>query len=52
VTLRARARDDGGAYGVAMAARCGGVFTREGEELALTLPSLQQVRRRERLPRA
>lgn len=52
VTVRVLARGDGGAYAAAMAARCGGVLTREAGELALTLPSLGEVRRRELLARA
>jgi signal transduction histidine kinase len=53
MTLRAfTGDDDGGVYAAALAARCGGVLTRAGEDLALTLPSLTEVRRREKLARA
>jgi hypothetical protein len=53
VTLRAFTGDDeGGAYGAALAARCGGMLAWAGEDLALTLPSLTEVRRREKLARA
>jgi C4-dicarboxylate-specific signal transduction histidine kinase len=52
VTLRAFTGDDGGgAYAAALAAHCGGVLTRAEEELALTLPSLTELRRREKLAR-
>jgi hypothetical protein len=52
VTVRALTRGDGGTYAAAIASRCGGVLMREGGELALTLPSLREVRRREQLARA
>jgi hypothetical protein len=50
VTVRAIARADGGGelYVAAMASHCGGTVAREGEEMVLTLPSLPEVRRRER----
>jgi nitrogen-specific signal transduction histidine kinase len=51
VTVRALTRGDGGVYAAAMASCCGGVLTREAEKLALTLPSLGEVRRRELLAR-
>jgi hypothetical protein len=38
---------DGGPYGAAMAALCGGQLTRDGEELVLTLPTLLLLRQRE-----
>lgn len=38
---------DGGPYGAAMAALCGGHLSREGEELVLTLPTLLLLRQRE-----
>jgi C4-dicarboxylate-specific signal transduction histidine kinase len=52
VTLRVFTGGDGGVYAAALAARCGGVLVRAGEHLALTLPSLPEVRRREKLARA
>jgi C4-dicarboxylate-specific signal transduction histidine kinase len=48
VRVRANAREAGGAYAVEMAALCGGTLSREKEELVLTLPSLTELRRRER----
>ena len=39
---------DGGPYGAEMAALCGGMLTRDGDELVLTLPSLTTLRQRER----
>jgi hypothetical protein len=50
--VRASARESEGAYGTEMATLCGGVLTREGEELVLSLPSLTELRRRERSGRA
>jgi hypothetical protein len=52
VTVRAIARGDGGLYAASMASRCGGTLACKGEELVLTLPSLSEVRRRERAARA
>jgi hypothetical protein len=49
VRLHAPARETEGAYAGEMASLCGGVLTRHGEELTLTLPSLAEVRRRERM---
>ncbi|NUO37161.1 MAG: hypothetical protein HOQ31_01010 [Gemmatimonadaceae bacterium] len=50
VCVRAAARERGswGAYATEMAALCQGTLTRENEELVLTLPSLSELRRRER----
>lgn len=39
---------DGGPYGAAMAARCGGALTRAGDELVVDLPTLLLLRQRER----
>lgn len=51
VRIRAVARESEGAYAIEMATLCGGMLTREGRELVLCLPSLSEVRRRERLGR-
>jgi signal transduction histidine kinase len=50
VTVRTITPADGrgGLYAASMASRCGGTVAREGEEMVLTLPSLPEVRRRER----
>jgi hypothetical protein len=48
VRVRAATRDAGGAYAAEMAALCGGTLTQDNEMLVLTLPSLTEVRRRER----
>jgi hypothetical protein len=48
VLVRAVARRGEGAYASEMATLCGGGLTREGRELVLCLPSLSEVRRRER----
>jgi hypothetical protein len=48
VRVRANAREGGGAYAEEMAALCGGALSRENEALVLTLPSLTELRRRER----
>jgi hypothetical protein len=52
LSLRAFASGDGGVHAGALAARCGGLLLQMGDELQLTLPSLQEVRRREQLLRA
>lgn len=52
LSLRASASGDGGVHAGALAARCGGLLLQVGDELQLTLPSLQEVRRREQLVRA
>jgi hypothetical protein len=54
VRVRALVREAGGwgAYASEMAALCEGTLTRENEELVLTLPSLSELRRRERTGRA
>jgi hypothetical protein len=52
LTLRAFAAGGGGVHAAALAERCGGVLTQVGDELQLTLPSLNEVRRREQLARA
>jgi hypothetical protein len=39
---------DGGPYGAAMAALCGGELVRAGDELVLSLPTLLSLRQRER----
>ena len=49
VRVRALARASEGAYAGEMATLCGGALAREGEELVLTLPSLSELRRRERM---
>lgn len=51
VRLKTNAHGNDSAYGVEMAAVCGGVLHREREGLVLTLPSLIEVRRRERTER-
>jgi hypothetical protein len=51
VRVHAATRDNGGAYGAEMAALCGGALAREDEMLVLTLPSLTELRRRERAGR-
>jgi hypothetical protein len=43
---------DGGPYGTAMAALCGGQLARAGDELVLSLPSLRLLRQREHDERA
>lgn len=43
---------DGGPYGAALAALCGGAFARDGDELVLSLPTLLALRQREREARA
>ncbi len=48
VRLRVTARESEGAYAAEMATLCGGALAREGPELVLTLPSLTELRRRER----
>jgi len=48
VRIRAVARECEGAYATEMATLCNGVLTRRGTELELCLPSLSEVRRRER----
>jgi hypothetical protein len=48
VRLRAAARDVEGGYATEMASLCGGALAREGDDLVLTLPSLAELRRRER----
>jgi hypothetical protein len=52
VRVRAAGRESEGAYATEMAALCSGAITREGEELMLCLPSLTELRRRERSGRA
>jgi hypothetical protein len=49
VRVRAIARESEGAYAAELATLCGGTLVREGEELVLTLPSLPELRRRERM---
>ena len=49
VLVRAVLREGGDSYATEMATRCGGTLSRENEELVLTLPSLTEVRRRERM---
>jgi C4-dicarboxylate-specific signal transduction histidine kinase len=51
-SVRIMARGNGGLYGAAMAEECGGTLARDGRELVLTLPSLSEVRQRERDARA
>ena len=51
VRLKSDARVNDGAYAIEMAALCGGVLLREEGSLLLTLPSLLEVRRRERTAR-
>lgn len=51
VRVRVVARDSEAPYAIEMATLCGGVLTREGPELVLSLPSLSEVRRRERVGR-
>jgi len=46
--VRVSAPGDGGPYGAAMAALCGGQLARDGAELVLSLPTLLQLRQRER----
>jgi hypothetical protein len=50
VSVRAitRANGVGELYAASMASHCGGTMVREGDEMVLTLPSLPEVRRRER----
>jgi hypothetical protein len=52
VQVRAIARGTGGAYAAQMAALCGGSVSREGDQLVISLPSLPELRRRERMARA
>jgi hypothetical protein len=52
VRVHASARDGVGVYAAEMAALCGGTVSREDEELVLTLPSLTELRRREREERS
>lgn len=49
VRVRGVARESEAPYAIEMATLCGGVLTREGQELVLSLPSLSEVRRRERV---
>jgi hypothetical protein len=49
VRVRAIAREIEGAYAAEMATLCDGTLAREGEELVVTLPSLPELRRRERM---
>lgn len=51
VRLKSDARGNDSAYAIEMAAVCGGVLLREPDSLLLTLPSLLEVRRRERTAR-
>lgn len=51
VRLRARARRSRMAYATGLAAMCGGTLVSEGERIVLTLPTLQAIRRLERLAR-
>jgi hypothetical protein len=51
VRLRARARRSRMTYATGLAAMCGGTLVSEGERLVLTLPTLQAIRRLERLAR-
>ncbi len=51
VRLRTDARGTDGTYAVEMAAVCGGVLLRERDGLLLTLPTLLELRRRERTAR-
>ena len=51
VRLRGRARRSRMTYATGLAALCGGTLVGEGEWLVLTLPTLQALRRRERLAR-
>lgn len=48
VQVRAPAREIEGAYAAEMTSLCGGALAREGGELVLSLPSLTELRRRER----
>jgi hypothetical protein len=52
VGVRASGRESEGAYASEMATLCGGTITREGEELVLSLPTLTELRRRERSGRS
>lgn len=52
VQVRAHARAAVGAYAAEMATVCGGTFSQTDSELVLTLPSLTDVRRRERAARS
>lgn len=49
VLVRAVVREGGGAYATEMATLCGGTLSRVNEELVLALPSLAELRRRERM---
>jgi hypothetical protein len=51
VRVRASGRESEGAYATEMATLCGGTITREGDDLVLSLPSLTELRRRERTGR-
>jgi len=48
VSVRVSSREAPSDDLVALAARCGGVVVRTNDELVLTLPSLRELRRRER----
>jgi C4-dicarboxylate-specific signal transduction histidine kinase len=48
VRVRVATPENGGVYATEMAALCGGALTRHEGELVLTLPSLTELRRRER----
>ncbi len=52
VALRAISREGVGDYAAAMVERCNGVLEHEGDELTIVLPSLAEVRRRERAARS
>jgi hypothetical protein len=52
VRVHASAREGASVYAAEMAALCGGTLSREDEELVLTLPSLTELRRRERAGRS
>jgi hypothetical protein len=51
VHVRVSARETAGAYAAEMAELCGGTLAWSDEELVLTLPSLTELRRRERAAR-
>ena len=51
VRVWCRARRPGLTYAARVAALCGGTLVSEGDLLVLTLPSLQETRRRERMAR-
>jgi hypothetical protein len=52
VRVRAASREIEGAYAAEMAALCGGAMAREGADLVVSLPTLGELRRRERAGRA